>query len=376
MNIQVRQARLPDWDSIKHFLDQAYGALAYFKGSHRWNWQFVTNPFQFRTGELAPVWIALDQQGVVGQIAVQPARLQLGKEEYPAGWIVDVMILPSHRGLGLGHRLYDAVTASVPLSVTLTMAPATRRMALRAGCVTLGPARQYVRLVRLTPETVRRFLLSRTEHRPWLQAWARIACDFLRIHRWGTATINTWLRAGGRSRTPGSDPQTMIKEVRAFGAEIDQFWDRVRHDYPAIFVRSSQFLNWRFVNPPDLQYRCFIASRSAQCVGYMVLRSSTPEELPAGFIVDFLVARDDMQTIEAFLARATEVFGTGVAAIDCVTSSQEVGAILRKNGFHPVRTVHATVVCQDRMLRSQINQLRDCWYFTKGDHDWDQIHLA
>jgi GNAT superfamily N-acetyltransferase len=64
---------------------------------------------------------------------VQEGNLQIDGEMYSAGWIVDVMILPSHRGLGLGHKLYDAVAEELPILVTLTMAEATRRSRSRRG---------------------------------------------------------------------------------------------------------------------------------------------------------------------------------------------------------------------------------------------------
>lgn len=373
----VRQARLSDWAALDRFIDAAYESLAPWKGAGRRTWQFVDNPFRAPSEDLASVWVAMDGDLVVGQIAVQAASLQIDGTEHQAGWIVDVMILSGHRGTGLGHRIHDAVAGESPLLVTLTMAPATRRIAERAGCVTLAPTREFARLVHLDHKSVRDYLLSRTERRPVFQAFARIFCDILQAHRSISWIANGFLR-WQRRKTPASLPNETVEivEVRYFDEELDRFWERVRHDYAAIFVRNSKFLNWRFIESPDLRYRCFIARRSGQCVGYFVIRHSLPEELSAGHIVDFLVARDDDRAFEAMIAHAAGAFGKNVAAITCVTSIPEFERSLRKHGFRAVRTVQATVVCRDPTVRNRIEALKDSWYFTKGDHDWDQVHLT
>jgi GNAT superfamily N-acetyltransferase len=124
MNLEVRQAKLSDHEAIEAFPATAYEDGS--KGGERWT-QFACNPFGDRSDGLAPAWIALDHGRVVGQIAVQEVAFQIQDRTYKAGWIVDVMILPSHRGLGVGRSLHEDIPARTPLVATLTMAPATRR---------------------------------------------------------------------------------------------------------------------------------------------------------------------------------------------------------------------------------------------------------
>ena len=111
--VEVRRARLSDYPAIAAFLREAYEDLAPFKGEERWRWQFTNNPYGDHSDEYAPVWIADDAGRVVGQIAVQQGSLEIEGAVHSAGWIVDVIILPSHRGLGLGHRLHAAVASEM-----------------------------------------------------------------------------------------------------------------------------------------------------------------------------------------------------------------------------------------------------------------------
>ncbi len=372
----VRRAEATDGDAIDRFVARAYGPLAPWKGAERRSWQLLDNPFRSEHDNMLPIWLALDGAEVVGQIAAVPALLYLDGIERSAGWIVDVMVLASHRGMRLGHRLHDQVAASVPLLVTLTMAPATRRIAERAGCVTLAPTREFIRLVRLDASVVRRYLMVRTEHHPVAQAFARLCCDVLALHRVVAPLVNGYLRLVKRDRPARPRESVEITAVDGFDDEIDQFWNRVRPSYPAIFARDSRFLNWRFADSPGLRYRTYMARRSGECVGYMVLRRSAPQELPAGHIVDFLVSPGDTEAFEVLITHAEQCFGQDVAAISCVTSSPDLEQVLRRLNFRVARTVSATVVCRDAAVRARIEELRNDWYFTKGDHDWDQIHLG
>ena len=172
MIFEVRQATIHDYPAIEAFIREAYEDLAPYKASERWRWQFVDNPFAENRSAKPPIWIALHGHRVVGQIGVQRCGLSASGREYAAGWIVDVMILPAYRGLGLGHRLYQGVAESGLVLLTLTMAAATRRMAERLGAIELPAMRQWSRLETPSGRDVSRFVAAKTAYRP---NWARAA---------------------------------------------------------------------------------------------------------------------------------------------------------------------------------------------------------
>jgi len=376
MNIEVRRARLADRPAIERFIVSAYEELAPFKGPDRWRWQFGENPYLPIEDDLLPVWIAIEGGDVVGQIAVQGLRLLLNGQEYSGGWIVDVMILPAYRGQGIGHLLHTAVTRDVPLLITLTMAPATRRLAERARAITLGPTWQFSRWRRLHSEDVRRYLTHRTIHRPSWNLLAHLACScgfqgILAIVANGVAYANDRLHAHDLSADCDS-----VVQADKFGPEFDEFWQRTRLVYPAICVRDGRFLRWRFDRCPHLEYRKFVALRDGHVVGYSVLRRTLPQELRAGVIVDLLAENGDPLVYDALVRHAIDYFGREVASVECATSRPEIAEILRHCGFFRTRTLAPTLVAVDDALRNEALQLRNNWFFSKADHDWDQVHLA
>lgn len=373
MSVEVRRATVADRTAIDRFIVATYGPLAPFKGPDRWTWQFERNPY-LGVGEdnLAPVWIAMDGAEVVGQIAVQGAEFKLGERMAPAGWIVDVMIAETHRGLGLGHKLYEAAMADVDLLVTLTMAPATRRMADRLGAVNVSPTRHYTRWEKIGPGDVRRYLVQRTEHRPDATKLVRIGCGLGAHHpiAWGIGFASLF------RRRPARGSSVEITEVSTFGPEIDGLWDEASADYAVLGRRDSRFLNWRFVDAPGLAYRRFIARRAGKVVGYSVLRRTEAEELRQGVIVDLFARRSDAGAYADLVAHALEHFAGQVASVECGTSVPEIEAVLKAAGFFSVKTHYPTVVVRDPTLRAELATKSEGWLMSKADHDWDQVHLG
>jgi GNAT superfamily N-acetyltransferase len=375
-DIIVRRATRADQSAIARFVEEAYGARAQYKATPRWTWQFIDNPFGRRQGDEIPVWVAMEGDRVVGQIAVQYALLQVEGKTFEVGWAVDIIMLPSHRGAGIGHRLQEAVVGDVDILMAISMAEASRRLAERQGCITLAEVHQLTRWVRLDAVSVRRYLLLRTAHHRWAHVLARLFCCVFQFHLLFPRLANPLLRMRDLVKRSRRGPKATIVEVDRFGHELDELWERTRREYPVIFPRNARFLNWRFADCPEPRYRRFVAKRGGRVVGYVVLRRAEPAELPHGIIVDLYASRRDVQTLDELVRHSLAFFGDSVSAVDCGTSVAEFEAVLRKHGFFKTRAHHPTCICRDSALRDRLLQLRNDWFFSKGDHDWDQIHVA
>jgi hypothetical protein len=312
---------------------------------------------------------------VVGQIAVQDGHLRLGGAAFDVGWIVDVMVHPSFRGLGLSHRIHDAIMADREILVTLTMAPATRRVAERAGCVTLGATRSFIRPHRLNSTGVIRYLDHKVHGNA---ARARIVKPFIAT-RIGPAALATAARVLAGARRLFRPRQALsgfrTEEIDRFPDELDAFWNSAAQRFPAIFERSARFLNWRFCDSPGLSYQRFLLRDDAGSLrGYLVTRVTMQVELPAGVIVDMFAAPGDTQALDALLALADDALGSQAEYLEAAASTPDWQAALRRAGFIATRTMRPTVVATDPAVRARIAAMPDDWHFTKADHDWDQVH--
>jgi GNAT superfamily N-acetyltransferase len=371
----IRRATQHDMPALLDFVGRTYGAGAPFKDIARHRWQFEENPFRPAHETDPTIWIALDGARVIGEIAVQDGALWLEGDRIPAGWIVDVMVDPAYRGRGLGHRIHQAVMAERPVLVTLTMAPATRRMAERAGCLTLGPTRQFILPHRVSVGTVKRFLHYKAQTGSVRRAAVLRAFNASILGPMGVAgcmRMVTGLRRWWHA--PRRPVGLRVSEVDRFPADMDALWADVRDGFTAVFERSAAFLNWRFVDAPGLTYRRFLLEREGKLVGYLVTRRGVAQELPLGVIVDVFADPTDTEALTALVAKACDLLCPEVEYLEAAASMSTCGAVLRSMGFFAPRIMRPTVVCSDDRVRARLEKHPDDWHFTKADHDWDQIH--
>ena len=373
---QIRQATIRDWPRIKAFIDRTYGTEAPFKQRARWEWQFRHAPYD-RAGDAdaVPVWIALHGEEVVGQIALQPGLLWLGGDPVPAGWIVDVMVDPRHRGEGLSHRINDAIVTTGRTLVTLTMAVATRRIMERAGCVTLPPVRQMVRPGRVSGTTIAALLERIAGNRT---AWRDPVRLFVRS-RIGPAALAGGISAAAAAARLGRPKRSdaRLREVAAPDAEaVDRLAARLVARTGASFDRGRDFFAWRFAAAPDLDYRYAELPGDAGARALLVWRLPLPVELPVGTIVELLCDPDDSAAIGAAIDHALDAMRDGCEAIVAGASDPRFIREYAARGFVTVKTHRPTVVSTDSALLERIAKNPGPWHFSKADHDWDQVHPA
>jgi len=383
MQTIIRQASIADkgalWDSIKI----AYGDLAQHMIPDRWNWQYLDNPFLDKNAKELPIWIAIKGDRIAGQICAIAVEIKVGDEIHHAVWGVDLIVLPTYRRQGIGRRLIEAIIEHYGFYMALWMSPATRRIYHRlGGCIDIEPVPVYRRLVKLNRDSVFRYLMTRTRRQPRLNRIARIGCHVFLFDRIFPLAANTIL--GFRDiveRRTKRECRTQIVEVKRFGDEIDQLWSVTNHQFEVIVKRDQRFLNWRFTANTQLNYRSFIATRDGETKGYIVLRKPEPIEPNVGIIVDLYTSRDDEETLEDLIRHAIHFFGQEVAAITCATTLREYQKALSKLGFLDMDFLHREKTfpicfCTNSTLRTRLDELKNSWFLTKADSDWDQLWPA
>lgn len=367
--VTIRQAGVEDLPAIQRMIRDCYGPVAAFKSEARWRWQFLETPYPSEPSGLAPVWIATLSETVIGQIAVQPATMYVAGRPFPAGWIVDVMVRPEHRGRGVANRIHDAIAADGRTVVTLTMALATRKIAERAGAITLPPVYELVRPERLSGHTLVEVLKGPVERRgPLVRA---LGTAFL-ASGVGPAMLAGGINlAAGLGRAPVRPATTSDSAPDA--AQADALFARCQAAYPAMFDRGAAFLNWRFGQAPDLVYDWVQARQGETLTGLALLRAPLAAELPVGVLSD-LIAPPEVTVLDELVARAVAAFSGRTEAIVAGASHPAQLAALKRHGFKVVRAHHPTVVSADKELLAELSSNEVVWSLSKADHDWDQVN--
>ena len=359
----VRQATLDDQQAIFAFLHLAYPDRVQYKIPDRWNWQFRNSPFWSERD--LPIWIAVDEGRVVGQTGAMVEPLKFGDATHTVAWSVDTYVLPEYRGQGIGRQLQQANQSHHRLFMSLAMSEGNRRIKTSLGAKALDSVRVYeVRMALLNARVrscLRRFSGS-----------IAAAAETLRIDRM-TATVGSrilkrrWLQAANPTHDRPDDIR--FCEIDRFDARFDDFWSQMRTHYDIAVERTSRYLNWKFCDQPNVQYRRFTIDQSGQLQGYVVLRKCTSPEPSHGIIADFVTRPEHPDlAAQAIFVAAEELRREGVEKVRLATTSTAHNQMLKRLGFRLTRrytpmcyTAELAVPDSPRIL------------FGLGDHDLDQF---
>jgi hypothetical protein len=373
--IEVRRATLADKQAIFKFLPKAYTGRSQYKFPERWEWQFEKNPF--RRGCELPVWIAVDEGGaVVGQIGAMFEPLRIGAEVHRLGWAVDLVVLPECRGQKVGFKLTTAIHHGSDILMALPMSEAFRCFVTKLGSIPVDTVTVFGRVARFDPPHVLAALRCRLQNR-WSGKSLLWLLHFLGFDRLIAALVNlsVGIRDIGLSRYINAD--IAVTRIDEFDQATDQFWNVVSPQFNAIVQRNSEYLNWKYVQQPHMDYQLFTASRCGKLCGHVILRKTRPPESNSGIIADLLVPFEDRATIHSLLAFAVRYFkDQNVNHISAASSVDAYKNALSALGFRQEEDV--TPLFHSRVATPAIRSAlaAGSWFLGRSDHDWDQFPYA
>lgn len=162
-----------------------------------------------------------------------------------------------------------------------------------------------------------------------------------------------------------------FKVVERCGEKFDYFWKRTAPYFNIQEIKTSQFLNWRFLEKPGKLYSMISAERKSEIVGYSVIKSVTdsPGEV---FMMDFLCEKDP--DIQLALLRATAKAAKRTGAMKLVAwmhpSTLYYSSFLKAGFRNSGWSVKAVCFIFDHSPFN-LDDLLDInnWYFTMGCTD-------
>lgn len=277
----VRPYRCGDEESLVRLFHQVF---------HRsitvdhWRWKF--------RGYATPVenvWLAADEEDQpVFHYAGIPCRLSLPTGEERVMVAVDAMTTRTYRRRGVfttvvRHAHDEWRRAGIRLVLGLPNDRwGSRIQAL--GYVPLFPLAWRIRPLRPEALVMRRLGLAGLGRWSWVgRSWNRV-----------------WGPHGAAER--GLE----VDEVFRAGEELDALWRRVDAGGSISLVRDSQWVQWRYLESPQLRYRLLVARRRGEAVGYVAYRLDETQSRCFGFLPELVTAPGETGVWRALLRAALE----------------------------------------------------------------------
>ena len=322
------------------------------KGVDYWQWKYFDNPF----GEHASI-VAVDGGRVAGILGGVPVMVQMGKEQIPVCQGVDTVIAAEYRRSSTFFKLEQAVAEEM----------VRRRLAFRYaftiketyGLYTGGRGFQGVCPIYKMSKVI--------DPTPYLDDKVGVSLLANLFGGMAKGAISRW------SRKTISIPQDLeLFEIVRFDEHFDDFWHEQAQNHEIAVARTSDYLNWRYVDAPQ-SYKIYGIRSDAAVKGFIVV-GCYREEVYRGRILDIMVDEGQKEVLGLLITRALNYFVENeVDAVTCwMLEGWPAFHALQERGFVPRETPHDLIVRSyfPEKVHNEYLAESSRWYITMGDSDY------
>ena len=351
MAISFSDCRVDQLPALQRFWARVYGPdYVLVENEALLRWQFAGAEENFH------VKLALISGEIVGCLGYIPVQVSIPGRIIQGAWVVNWVVDPSKRRLGLGPLLMREVTQQFDITLNIGPNENARSVLVRMGWTNLGSLTRHVSVL----DVKKASMLTESGRLDWPAAMKR--------------------------DTPRNGSFEM-SAIERFDVEAAKLWDRLEGNLGSGARRSKDYLNWRYAEHPVWEYRRFAVHQGGRLAGLAVYHMERVRDLPVsvGRIVEFVSQSDAADSLlECVLddARAHDA-----ALVDFFCSSPRLSAFMRNQGFvsgegseaaklpllfQPVDRRRTAVHLMAYLLNVPETSRPKEWYVTKSDGDQDR----
>lgn len=316
----------------------------------RYGWLYHEGP--------ASDWLLQDDREVaIGSVGLMQRKFRVHNQLVTAGQAVDMNVDQAHRSLGPALQLQrKAIEESEARGLPFVYGLCDRRSQLvlrRTGYELLGDVGRWAK-----PLTSEPFLPDALRSK-----WLRKPACLLANLAMRCASAESWQR-----RPQG----TRVEVVDRYDARFDRLWTRAAERFPILGERSSEFLNWRFADAPDVRYRALVLIDSEDRLrGYLIYHFDDTTAHVADFLYD---EPGDLAALLPELFTIARRWGMESVVVESLIP-ESIADLLKRFGFwrRPSNwpfLVYAPKADQSQWQEQGLFDLEN-WYLTRADVDTD-----
>lgn len=319
-----------------------------------WRWMYKDNP-----AGVGKIYLAEDGGKIVGHSAVLFAAMKVGAEVVTSFQSIDTMTHPNYRRQGiytaLAKRVYaEAARENVHIGYRFPSRLAHPIAIKKLDWFDVCTRQPLVRPVN------------------WQNA-LRLKVNDKFLLKLGAISGKILQETVYRTRKAPTARDLTITQVSSFDDRVDELWNRVSNQYKVMIVRNKKYLNWRYVEVPNVNYTIFVAERHSEICGYIVARCVKRQGITHGYIFD-VIASSGPAVINALLLKVIEYFKeerTDLILCYMIADKMYRDAF-RRNGFISIPFIKLGWLCAYSSSPSPLKELlknRKNWFGQLGDSD-------
>lgn len=253
------------------------------------HWRYGGNPYPVR------IWVGRDGEKIVGLRPIAIKDIKIGEAVYPALHMLNIMVHPAYQGKGLFRSLMEKAWGmhgqEGVIAFTFPNENSIKAYRRWKDWFQLADLPLFIRMV--PPKNF-------GETKSLVRFFAGYGAAAARCLR------------GIKPKAHG----LTIQRVDEIDDGIEALWQRNKRFFDFIIPRDKQYLTWRYVTRPDVQYMIYKAVADGATVGFLVARTRMMFDMHLGLIVDFFADNNDRTILAGMLKQAVaDLIAQGVHAI-------------------------------------------------------------
>jgi GNAT superfamily N-acetyltransferase len=274
-------------------------------------------------------------------------------------YVHDTYVHPEARARGIGFSLITALAEvtereSDSFFCLLGGTPLNLKIQRRMGYREIPPAPQYVKF--LNPRRQLKRILK-------LPVLVSLLAPLVRL----ALTVTDFFLL---APPPSS---SNISTVDRFDSRFDRLMEQATPSDPICPVKTSAYLNWRYVDRPFRRDTILVSQHNGSLKGAVVFCLS-PYRTGArtGVIVDLLAQPGDETTTSSLVRSAIlELKRMNVEAITCIITNTQYERVFRKYGFRKDKSGKAVLLGNLHKASFRTESLLELsnWHISRGDSD-------
>ncbi len=324
------------------------------KWMEHWHWLYQQNP-----AGRSYIWVAEDGGKIVAHAATIPVMVKFGDRILRSRLGTNAMTHPGYRGQGAYpvlriNRDKEAAKDGIRTHYSFSGRGAAHRINLKYS---------YTVDVRTTSIMLRPY-----NWRNSLRLALRNNLLVAVLAMLGSTSQAVLFRA----RKAPSIPDLDVSRVSTFDERADALFNDVSGQHQIMVVRNKDYLNWRYVSIPNIDYSIYVAETESRLRGYMVTRPVVRNKTVLGVIYDTLAVSPEV--LHVLAAHAAEqlrmqgadlVYSSMMARRPLLSAFRGAGLMrvpFAGNGFN--------VGSNDSDVSKEFISNPDNWYAQIGDSDF------
>jgi len=362
MSIKIRDLKPDDMPKICELLRTREGLDedGVQKRKILMEWCAFKNPF---AGNETTYFIAEDQGGIIAHIGRMPMKFIINGDLQKGYYIHDLYVHPEYRKKGMGFFLSMAFYRIIEEnSDSLCFCPWHKAINLefhrKRGYPELS-ADKYKKILNPTYELKKILKIDFA---------ARLLAVFVRGI---LVTADFFIKLYYHKY------QQKVTKVSRFDFAFDNLSQRLSTTINISPLKSSEYLNWKYIDRPYSKMEALAISEEGEIVGFVVLGMGGTTECPEGTIIDISADPGNKVTVYFLCRAAIDYFKQRkVQSIKCCLTDPRFAKIFTRLLFFKISGAYPFTIINIKKAKDQkyIIDTKN-WHLTFGDSDWTMFSV-